>query len=418
MNIGVIFTAEKRSGGTYQYSLSILRALELIKQHNYFVFNFSPDFPLSNINPKNWTIVNLCSKKNSATLQKRELNWKKLIFKIVDRLKLYRIKIYLVEQNSKRKLQNFYKYNLDLVFYPLISEFSYLLKVPSIIAIHDLHHRLNPQFPEVSQKGRYIIREHLNKRAISVARYVFVDSKASKEDVISCYKVPADRVIVLPFVPPKYLDRNISGEEIEKFLDKYNLPKKFIFYPAQFWPHKNHQNLIKALSILKKRNIIVHLVLVGSKREEWGEFDRVMDFIKKENLEDQIHYFGYVSNNEMGILYKLAIALVMPALIGPTYIPVLEAWYMNCPALYSDIRGCREQAGDAALLFDPNNPQDIAEKIELIWANEDLREELIYKGQKRFNMWTEKDFNKKISQIVNDFEKNHEKLINKDKISR
>ncbi len=203
----------------------------------------------------------------------------------------------------------------------------------------------------------------------------------------------------------KELTENISLLRAKRILKKYNLPARFIFYPAQFWPHKNHQNLIKALAILKKRNIIIPLVLIGAKKEEWGEFDRVMSLIKKEGLEKQVYYPGYVNNKEVGALYKLALAMIMPTFLPTSNYPVIEAWQADCPVLYSNIRGCRDQAGDAALLFNPGNPEDIANKIKTIWKNKDLRNKLIRKGKERLNKWTTKDFNKKVAQIISDFEK-------------
>ncbi len=409
MNIGIVFTTEKKTGGAHQYSFNMIEALKLIPQHDYFIFNFSPDFPSEIVkSEKNWQIIDLCTKESEETLtvgkNKKRFSWKRFALKIIDKLRLYKLKMYLIDWNSKKKVEIFYQYNLDLIFYPSISEFSYLVKIPAAIAIHDVHHRLNPQFPEVAQQGKYTMREYLNRRATKVAKYIFVDSEDSKQDIIDCYNVPADRVVVLRFVAPKYLGKNISKQQVEEFLNKHNLPRKFIFYPAQFWRHKNHWNLVKALAILKKRNFIAPLALIGSKQEEWGEFNRVMELIKDSGLEKQVYYLGYVDSDEVNILYRLAMAFVMPVLIGPTYIPILEAWQAECPVLYSNIKACKEQAGDAALLFDPTNPEEIAEKIELIWDNKGLRKQLIANGKERLRIWSWDNFKNKIKEIITDFE--------------
>jgi len=105
----------------------------------------------------------------------------------------------------------------------------------------------------------------------------------------------------------------------------------------------------------------------------------------------------------------LATALIMPTYLGPTNIPVVEAWQTGCPILYSDIRGCREQAGDAALLFNPDRPSDIAEKIETLWQDEKLQKILIEKGQSRLMNWTQEDFNQALNQIINNFKNAYEK---------
>ena len=76
---------------------------------------------------------------------------------------------------------------------------------------------------------------------------------------------------------------------------------------------------------------------------------------------------------------------------------------MDCPVLYSDVRGCREQAGDAALLFDPSKPENMGEKIERVWNDEGLRKELIQKGKARLARWTEADFASKINEVILEF---------------
>jgi len=155
--------------------------------------------------------------------------------------------------------------------------------------------------------------------------------------------------------------------------------------------------------------LLANLILVGAKKEEWGEFNKILDLISRYNLQNQVSYLGYVSNEEINLLYQLATALIMPTYLGPTNIPVVEAWQTGCPVLYSDIRGCREQAGGAALLFNPDRPSDIAEKIETLWQDEKLQKILIEKGQSRLMNWTQEDFNQALNQIINNFKNAYEK---------
>ena len=236
-----------------------------------------------------------------------------------------------------------------------------------------------------------------------------MDSPIGKQDVIDFYKVPSGRIEIVPFLPPSYLNKNVSEEQKKKVREENKLPERFIFYPAQFWPHKNQLNLVKAVGLLKKKGVAVPTVLVGAKLEQWGSYQKVMQVIEENQLKDTVHFLGYVSNDEMSALYSMAQALVMPTFLGPTNIPVYEAWFMRCPVLYSDIRGPREQAGNAAILFDPQKPERIADAIEKIWDNESLRQELITKGEKRLTLWTRKDFYDKIRSIIAEFERTHAK---------
>ncbi len=102
----------------------------------------------------------------------------------------------------------------------------------------------------------------------------------------------------------------------------------------------------------------------------------------------------------MAGLYAGATALIMPTFFGPTNIPVLEAWSFSCPVLTSDIRGIREQAGDAAVLVDPRSVDAIADGIRKLCEDEGLREQLGNRGRKRLARYTPGDFQNKLVQIL------------------
>jgi len=421
MRIGIYFTDSKSTGGVYQYSLTLLETFKDNKvNNNYVIFNMSPDFPTEDFQLPNWEIVYLVpqqtrksvAEKSSVPSKKhksiqRQLNL--LILYILETLRLYRLEIFLSRIQAKKRAKKINSYNLDLVFFPQPSEISFLIDAPAIVAIHSLEHRTNPQFPEVSAKGQRQKREYLYKNITRSAYRMLVDAHAREEELFEYYNVPPDRIEIVPYLPPDYLQTNISKKDKEKIKKKYSLPERFIFYPAQFWPHKNHRRLIKALKILKDKGIIIPLVLVGSKKGVWGEYEKIIQLVKECEIENQIYFLGYVSNEEIGVLYSLALALVFPTFFGPTPIPILEGWRMGCPVLFSDIKGCRERSGNAILLCDPLDPYDIAKKIESLWNNESLRKTLIKRGKEKLREWTRDDFIAKINKIVSEFQKEYGK---------
>lgn len=417
MKIGFYFEASKKSGGAYQYALNLLEALRENRDHDFVAFNISPDFPFNDFKLPNWKIINLINVEklgttDSAGALKKEPLRRKLINRVLSTLrglKLYTLEIYLTRQNAIRRAKNFAMQNIDLMFFHGPSELSFLTKIPSVVPIHDLEHRRHSEFPELRNDGQWQKREYIYNHVKKSAYKILVDSPIGKQDVIDFYKVPDNRIEIVPFLPPSYLKKEVSEAEIAAMRNEYALPEKFIFYPAQFWPHKNQLNLVKALAILKERGRVVPAVLVGSKREEWGAFQKVLKFIETHGLAADVKFLGYVSNNEMSVLYRAAEALAMPTFLGPTNIPVYEAWFMECPVLYSDIRGPREQAGDAAILFDPYKPESIAGAIEKIWGNDTVRKTLIARGQKKLGLWTRKDFYDKIRNIIREFEHTHAK---------
>jgi len=183
-------------------------------------------------------------------------------------------------------------------------------------------------------------------------------------------------------VPPGYIyeNKDMDITDASKLLSKYNLPSKYLFYPAQFWSHKNHARLVRALSLIKEsKGAEIPLILTGSPQES---FNKIMNLIKELKLSNQVLHLGYVSGKEIVALYKKSYALVFPGIVGPTNIPPLEAIVLGTSIICSNSFGMPEQIADAGLLFDPYDIEDMAEKIYRLWNDPKLREKLINNGKK------------------------------------
>ena len=158
------------------------------------------------------------------------------------------------------------------------------------------------------------------------------------------------------------IDDKIKNKYIN--IKKYDLNNDYIFYPAQFWAHKNHIYILKALHILKSESSIsLGAIFSGS---DQGNLSYIKDMTKQFNLENKVRFTGFVSNEEINYLYSQSIALVMPTYFGPTNIPPLEAFKLNVPVIYSDLPGLRDQVNDAALLLNLNDPKSLVENLKII----------------------------------------------------
>ncbi|MGH2671000.1 MAG: glycosyltransferase family 4 protein [bacterium] len=183
----------------------------------------------------------------------------------------------------------------------------------------------------------------------------------------------------------------------------YRLPERYLFYPAQFWPHKNHARIVQALELLKQRyRLEVPMVFCGSATGKIARrtFRELMELSHRLGVESQIRHLGHVSDEDMSGLYAGAAALVIPTFFGPTNIPVLEAWAFGCPVMTSDIRGIRQQAGEAALLVDPRSAEAIAEGVYRLWTDEDLRRALADRGRRRLSTYTPDDYRQRLMKIL------------------
>lgn len=277
-----------------------------------------------------------------------------------------------------------------------------------IMPIHDLEHRLHPEFPEVSAAGEWLRREYLFRNAARHALLLLADSEVGKEDILRFYGdygITEDRVAVLPFLPAHYLDSNVSQSECNRVRDAYHLPDRYLFYPAQFWPHKNHGRILHALRRIRSQyNVVIPMVFSGThsgliREQVYSDILRLVDSL---GLFDQVHFLGYIPDSDMSAVYAGASGLVMPTFFGPTNIPVLEAWAFGCPVLTSDIRGVREQAGSAAVLVDPHSVDSIAEGCYRLWSEEGMQRRLALLGRERLASYTPTDYRTRLAAILDD----------------
>ena len=158
-----------------------------------------------------------------------------------------------------------------------------------------------------------------------------------------------------------------------------------LFYPAQFWPHKNHHRLVEALAILVEKHERCQLILTG---KETYEYQRVFAQIRALRLEARVRHLGYLSTEELAAVYKLATVVVLPTLFESISIPVYEAFMIGVPVCASNVVALPEQIGDAGLLFDPTSPEDIAEKVDRLLRDGALRAELVRRGRERVRSLT------------------------------
>ncbi len=239
--------------------------------------------------------------------------------------------------------------------------------VPYVLNIFDLQHRLQPWFPEVSANGQWETREANLGEGIRRAAIVTVGSQEAKEQLCHFYGVPLDNVKVLPFpTPQKAIDLATGKTQMPQKQDvrsKYGIKNDFLYYPAQFWPHKNHVNLIHALKVLKDRGRAVSLVFTGA---DHGNQPHVEKVTRELGLADQVHFCGFVPYEDVLTFYREAMALSYVSLFGPENLPPLEAMALGCPVILSDTEGAEALHDGIPLMVNPLNPDSIADAIQRV----------------------------------------------------
>jgi glycosyltransferase involved in cell wall biosynthesis len=275
------------------------------------------------------------------------------------------------------------------------------MDLPYMATVWDLQHRVQPWFPEVSEWGQWEIRERGYQRFIARAAAIIAGTQAGKDEITRFYRVPEDRVLILPHPTPSF---SLDVEESKKsdVQKRFELPESYLFYPAQFWAHKNHIGILKALKILKEEHgIVMGAAFVGA---DYGNREFVMEKAEEWGIAKQIKLLGFVEIDDLINLYRSAFALSYMSAFGPENLPPLEAMALGCPVIAARVDGAEEQLGDAALLVDTFNPFELASAIATLKKDKKLRAQLIRRGKKRAAKWTAMNFVQGTFEIFDEFE--------------
>ena len=275
------------------------------------------------------------------------------------------------------------------------------VNIPFIVTVWDLEHRKQPYFPELGVSGIWSQREDNYRACLPRASYIISGSQVGKQEIVHFFGADQRNVRVVPYFAPEVRTTRTAARD-PNALSKFGINGDFIFYPAQFWPSKNHFNLIKAVEILRKEEgIRINLVLTG---KDMGNLRYVQETIKKLELSDQVFHLGFVSRDEIELLYQNSVALVYPSFSGPDNLPPLEAFTWGCPVIAADIPGATEQLGTAALLCRPTDPADIATKISMLLESDACRRDLVNAGALIAAARTPQAYVSKMIEIFDEFE--------------
>jgi glycosyltransferase involved in cell wall biosynthesis len=273
-------------------------------------------------------------------------------------------------------------------------------EVPYLSIVWDLQHRLQPFFPEVSSNGTWRHREQVLTELLRRATYVVVGNDRGKTELERFYGIDSSRIRRLAHPTPAFA---LEAEpELTQALPKsLALPRDYLLYPAQFWPHKNHVLLLDAIKLLAERdNLTVPVVFCGSDK---GNGRYVREEVNRLGLSTQVFFLDFVDRETLVALYRNARALIYLTLFGPENLPPLEAFALGCPVVASAVPGSEEQLAGAALLVDPLDVEEVAAGIKRVVEDDEFCASLVRNGRQRASEWTVDDFASGIFEILDEF---------------
>jgi glycosyltransferase involved in cell wall biosynthesis len=413
MNVGVyLFNVTPDVGGGYSFQLDIFQALVDLaaeSRHTFTVFCTRPENIRPLVTSDRVRVVQILEEgiesSNSGPSQKPPSSLSRALLQRAANSINYR---FTLGQRPPQKTSKFDQVvnEAGIEFMWFVSgggrpETSISLEIPYLATVWDLQHRLQPWFPEVSQNGVWDLREEFYSKFLRRASIVIVGTEAGREEIERFYQVTPDRIRILPHPTPRFaLDAPPKKET--KALSKYDIPSGYLFYPAQFWAHKNHSTLLHAVGILRDQyDLFFPVVFVGSDK---GNQEYIRCLAEELQLGSQVYFLGFVAQEDLISLYRNAFALTYLSFFGPENLPPLEAFALGCPVVASAVSGAREQLGDAALLVEPKNPDQIAGAIKALYDDPELRQKLAARGLERASRWNGSDFVKGVFSVFDEFE--------------
>lgn len=340
--------------GIGRYVYELIHHLAVIdKESEYIIFMNQPEYDLFKPPNKRWKKVLVSAKHYSLSEQTKFMH------------------ALLKEQLD---VTHFTHFNAPIGYFGKI-----------VVTIHDLTLSFFPGKKMTSVVHRLAYQTVL-KSVTRKAKKIIALSENTKKDLNRLLGIPEEKIVVI-YDGVSDAFHKISDEKIlNKTRTKYALYKPFLLYTGVWRNHKNIVGLIKAFSILKKKHKFEGFLVITGKEDPF--YPEVKSTVTKEGLQKDVIFTGLVEDEELVALYNLAKVFVFPSFYEGFGLPPLEAFSCETPVCASNISAIPEVCGDAALYFNPEKPEDMAEKILKVWRSLNLQKELIKKGLRRVKMFS------------------------------
>ena len=275
---------------------------------------------------------------------------------------------------------------IELLHIPMQFSPIYGGEIPIVITMHDLQEFHYPEYFTASERSHRAIN---SKKAIEESNGIIVSFRHIKEDIIKHFHVDEKKISICP--PPFTNDWFVSElfTSAEDLKEKFDLNDKFLLYPAATWEHKNHLNLIRAVSLLREKNMELLLVCTGNKTNFYNSIEQ--ELIKL-GLQNQIKFLGIISEEDLIGLYKSTCLVVIPTKYEAGSGPLYEAMRYAVPVICSDVTSLPNTIGDDEFTFNPEDVNEIASKINRMLTDDKFRIRNIENSAKRLQELSQNNY--------------------------
>ncbi|RVU25602.1 glycosyltransferase family 1 protein [Sandaracinomonas limnophila] len=359
------------SGGTRQYALGLLKVLEKDLSNQYFILTNNLDQELLNIIESSKRLDFVLINRSISLESKFErflFNITRFInFVLIRAQKKFRVSYYSYLNRIVRK------YKIDIVHSPF--QYTPYVNVRTICTMHDVQEL---HYPEYFSAFDRFVRSFNYMDCLDRASHVIVSYEHVKLDLQKYFNLSPDKISVVlldfnDFWFSKFLN---SNHEIVESLNE-SIPSKYILYPANTWPHKNHINLLNALTQINE--IEINLVCTGGINDYY--YDTIRPLIKSLGLEGRVHFVGIQNEKTLFSLYQNALFVVVPTKYEAGSFPLIEAIFIERPVICSNVTSLPDTIGDPEFQFNPNDVLAMSYLLRKMILDEEFRNKAKYNSK-------------------------------------
>jgi glycosyltransferase involved in cell wall biosynthesis len=343
MRIGIdAHMVGSRETGNETYCLGLIEGLEQIEDHNqYMVYLTSPSV-LPSVNGHGRLLRRMLRRGSSA----------------------WRLLMGFAQASRSDRLDVLHvTYNVP-----------FFTRCPLVVSVHDISY---VHFPEFFSKRDLRLLGAYVPYSVKRARHVLTLSESAAQDIERVYGVPRSKISVVPLAARAPYTGMAEPTRVSYMRETYGLSEPYILAVGNLQPRKNLLRLVEAVAQLPAWASDLKLAVVG--KAQWKESD-IYRRVTELGLNDRVVFTGYVSDEDLALLYHGSLALVYPSLYEGFGLPILEAMSCGTPVICSNTSSMPEVAGDAAIMIDPLNVGELADAIGSVAQSNSLREQLRHRG--------------------------------------